>query len=152
MSNAGIPDQGNRAVRANAFDVLIHRNGWFLGTFYGLWAWLAGLLSYARVETAAVETAAVEPLGWPGIAIIVIVAAGVTVGVALPLAFGFVEGIPMVLARLYSNRVREEGREEGREEANRAWETWNERREAAERDGLTFTEPPPTRNGTCKEN
>ena len=147
MSSAGIPDRGNRDVRANAFDVLIHRNGWFLGTFYGLWATLAGLLSYARVETAEVV-----PLGWPEIAIIVIVAAGVTIGVALPLAFGFVEGIPMVLARLYSNRVREEGREEGREEANRAWETWNERREAAERDGLTFTEPPPTRNGTPKEN
>ncbi len=147
MSSAGIPDRGNRDVRANAFDVLIHRNGWFLATFYGLWAGLAGLLSYARVETA--EAA---PLGWLEIAIIVIVAAGVTVGVALPLAFGFVEGIPMVLARLYRNRVREEGREEGREEANRAWETWNERREAAERDGLTFTEPPPTRNGTREEN
>ena len=62
----------------------------------------------------------------------------------------------MVLAKLYRDLVRqeglEEGREQGREEANRAWETWNERREEAERDGLTFTEPPPSRNGARKEN
>ncbi len=62
----------------------------------------------------------------------------------------------MVLAKLYRDLVRQEGREEGREqgreegrdEANRAWEAWNERREAAERDGRAFTEPPPSVNGT----
>ncbi|MCY4555581.1 MAG: hypothetical protein OXF79_04215 [Chloroflexi bacterium] len=58
----------------------------------------------------------------------------------------------MVLAKLYRDSVRQEGREEGREEAHRAWEAWNERREAAERDGRMFTEPPPSRNGTREEN
>ena len=147
MSSASIPDQGNREVRANAFDVLIRRNGWFLAAFCSLWAVLAGLLSYARVTTAEDM-----PLAWPEIVIIAVVAAAVTVGVAFPLAFGLVESIPMVLAKLYRDLVRQEGREQGREEANRAWETWNERREAAERDGLTFSEPPPTRNGTHNEN
>lgn len=54
----------------------------------------------------------------------------------------------MVLAKLCRDLMRQESREEGREEANRAWEAWNERRESAERDGETFTEPPPSRNGT----
>ena len=35
------------------------------------------------------------------------------------------------------------GREEGREERQRAWEGWNERREAAFRAGIPFDEPPP---------
>ena len=159
MPSAGYPDHGDRDVRANAFDVLIRRNGWFLAAFYTLWGILASLLSYARVATAEDL-----PLAWPGIVIIAIVAAAVTVGVAFPLAFGLVEGIPMVLAKLYRDLVRQEGREEGleegreqgreegREEANRAWETWNERREAANRDGRPFTEPPPSQNGAPKEN
>ena len=147
MFNPGDPDHGKRDVRANAFDVLIRRNGWFLAAFYVLWTALAGMLAYARVATAENP-----PLSWPEIAIIAIIAAAVTVGVAFPLAFGLVEGIPMVLAKLYRDLVRQEGREagreEGREEANRAWEAWNERREAAERDGRAFTEPPPSGNGT----
>lgn len=147
MSSGGYPDDRNRGVRANAFDVLIRRNGWFLATFYTLWVALAGLFSYARVATA--ENA---PLAWPEIAIIAIVAAAVTVGIAFPLAFGLVEGLPMVLAKLYRDLVRQEGREEGRAEANRAWESWNERREAAEREGRAFTEPPPSRNGTREDN
>ena len=143
MSDPGDRDDGKRDVRANAFDVLIRRNGWFLAAFYVLWTALAGLLAYARVATAENP-----PLAWPEIAIIAIVAAAVTVGVAFPLAFGLVEGIPMVLAKLYRDLVRQEGREEGRDEANRAWEAWNERREAAGRDGREFTEPPPSGNGT----
>ncbi len=150
MVSRSNPDHGVRDVRANAFDVLIRRNGWFLAAFYTLWAILAGLLIYARVATAEGL-----PLAWPEIVIIAIVAAAVTVGVAFPLAFGLVEGIPMVLAKLYRDLVRQEGREqgreEGREEANRAWETWNERREAADRDGRPFTEPPPSQNGAPKE-
>ncbi len=155
MPSAGRVDHANRDVRANAFDVLIRRNGRFLAAFYLLWTVLAGLLGYARVAT--VEN---PPPAWPEIAIIVIVAAAATVGVAFPLAFGLVEGIPMVLAelrkRLYREEGREAGREEGREEgrgeANRAWEAWNERRESAERDGRAFTEPPPSRNGAHEEN
>ena len=54
----------------------------------------------------------------------------------------------MVLAELRKRLYREEGRREGREETQRAWEAWNERRIAAERDGEPFTEPPPTRNGS----
>ena len=42
-------------------------------------------------------------------------------------------------------------KDEGRKEANREWVGWNERRMAAERDGLPFEEPPPagpqSRNG-----
>ena len=146
MSNPGDPDHGKRDVRANAFDVLIRRNGWFLAAFYVLWTALAGMLAYARVATAENT-----PLSWPEIAIIAIVAAAVTVGVAFPLAFGLVEGIPMVLAKLYRDLVRQEGREEGREEANRAWEAWNERREAAERNGRAFTELPPRATGLMKK-
>ena len=154
MANAGSQDNRSRDARSNAFDVLIRRNGWFLATFYALWALLAGLLSYARVATAENP-----PLAWPEIVIIAIVAAAATVGVAFPLAFGFVEGIPMVLAELRKRFYREEGREEGRaegreegraegrQEANQDWEAWLERREAAERDGQPFTEPPPSRNG-----
>jgi len=100
-------------------------------------------LSYARIATE--ENL---PLAWSEIVIIVIVAAAVTVGVAFPLAFGIVEGIPMVLAKLYKDSVREEARRE----RDQAWEAWLERREAAERDGRPFTEPPPSRNGTHNEN
>lgn len=133
----------NQYVRGAAFDVLVHRNGRFLATFYTLWGLLAGLLSYARVTTAESP-----PLDWPEIAIIVIIAAAVTVGIAFPIAFGLVEGIPMVLANIIKRRHREEGREE----VQRAWEAWNERRLAAEREGLPFDEPPPSLNGTSGEN
>ena len=154
MANAGSPDSQSRDVKGNAFDVLVRRNGWFLATFYALWALLAGLLSYARVATAENP-----PLAWPEIVIIVIIAVAATVGAAFPLAFGFVEGIPMVLAELRKRFYREEGREEGRaegraegrQEANQDWEAWLERREAAERDGRPFTEPPPSRNGAAKK-
>ena len=54
----------------------------------------------------------------------------------------------MVLAELRKRLYREEGRREGREETQWAWEAWNERRIAAERDGEPFTEPPPARNGS----
>ena len=137
-------------VRANAFDVLVHHNGRFLAAFYTLWGLLTALLGYARIATAENP-----PLAWPEIAIIIIVAAAVTVGIALPLSFGIVEGIPMVLAKLYTDRVRAEGREEGREEGRRErdqlWEAWNKRRLEAERGGLPFTEPTPSRNGTQSE-
>ena len=39
-------------------------------------------------------------------------------------------------------RLREEGREEGRKEVRR-WAAWNQRREAAEKEGEPFDEPPP---------
>lgn len=42
---------------------------------------------------------------------------------------------------------RAEGRAEGRAEANRDWEEWNRRREAALERGEPFTESPPSRNG-----
>ena len=38
---------------------------------------------------------------------------------------------------------REEGKEQGVEEANRNWHEWLRRRQAAERDGIAFDEPPP---------
>ncbi len=54
----------------------------------------------------------------------------------------------MVLAKLLTDRYRQEGREEGRVQSNRLWEEWNERRVAAEREGRPFTEPTPSQNGT----
>ena len=57
----------------------------------------------------------------------------------------------MVLAKLYTDRVRAEGREEGRGERDQLWEAWNKRRLEAERGGLPFTEPTPSRNGTQSE-
>jgi len=142
MADVAPRNDGDRNDYRNAFDVTPRRLGWFLITFYVVWALLAGLLSYARIATAESPT-----LAWPEIVIIGIVSAAITVGIALPLAFGIVEGIPMVLANIIKQRHREEGRKEGREETQRVWEAWNERREAAEREGRPFTEPAPSRNG-----
>ncbi len=133
----------NAAGRSPPFSILTHHAGRFLATFYATWILLAGLLSYAQVVTADNP-----PLVWQETATIIIIAAAVTVGIAFPLAIGIVEGIPMVLAKLYTDRVREEARSEGRVERDRLWEAWNERRLAAEREGRPFTEPTPSRNGT----
>ena len=143
MADVAARNDNNRKEHRNAFDVAARRLGWFLAAFYVIWALLTGLMSYARIATAENP-----PLSWPEIAIIVIIAAAITVGIALPLAFGIVEGIPMVLAKLYTDRVREEARKE----RDQVWEAWLERREAAERDGRPFTEPPPSRNGAHDEN
>ncbi len=129
----------NADDRSPPFSILTHHAGRFLATFYAIWALLTGLLSYARVVTADNP-----PLVWQETATIIIIAAAVTVGIAFPLAIGIVEGIPMVLAKLYTDRVREEGRSEERVE----WEAWNERRLAAEREGRPFTEPTPSRKET----
>ena len=134
-------------IRVSAFDVLVHRSGRFLVVFYACWVALTALLSYARIATA--ESL---PLVWPEIVIIVIVAAGVCAVISIPLAFAFSEGLPMVIAKLWLDNARQEGREEGREEGrveerqkrDRLWEAWLERRDAAERDGRSFTEPPPS--------
>ena len=131
-----------RDVRVSAFDVLVHRSGRFLLVFYACWIALTGLLSYARIATADNP-----PLTWLEVAIIVIVAAAVCAAISIPLAFAFSEGIPMVIAKLWLNRARAEGREE----TQRAWEAWNERRLAAEREGRPFTEPPPSLNGTSND-
>ena len=139
-------NNGHATGRSGAFDILSRRAGRFLATFFGLWTLLAGLLIYARIATA--ENL---PLSWPEIVIIIIVAAGVTVVTAFPLAVGFVEGIPMVLAKLYTDRVREEAHEEGREEGKKEgmqemlarWQSWNWRRKAAEQAGQPFNEPEP---------
>ena len=159
------PEDARRA----AFDILARRIGRFLAIFFGLWALLAGLLTYARIVTAANP-----PLEWPEIVIIVIIAAASSVGVAFPLAVGLVEGLPMVLAKLYTDRIREEAREEGRAEGSQAgreegraegrqegraegrqegaklmlarWQEWNRRRQAAEQSGQPFNEPEPGMN------
>ena len=145
----------NRDARRGLFDVLVRHSGRILAAFYVIWALLAGLLTWARILTAENP-----PLAWPEIVIIGIVSAAITVGIALPLAFGAVEGTNMVLAelrrRLWQEEAREEGRKEGRKEGSaerdRLWVAWLERRDAAERDGRPFTEPPPSRNGTHDEN
>ena len=159
------PEDARRA----AFDILARRIGRFLAIFFGLWALLAGLLTYARIVTAENP-----PLEWPEIVIIVIVAAASAVGVAFPLAVGLVEGLPMVLAKLYTDRVREEARAEGREEGHKEgreeghkegreeghkegqqegaklmlarWQEWNRRRQATEQAGQPFNEPEPGMN------
>ena len=130
-------DRDSGLPRVSGLDVFSNRVGRFLATFFGLWAVLAGLLSYARIVTAE------EPTTWPAVVIIVIIAAAVTVGVAFPLAVGIVEGIPMVLANILKMRYREEGRDE----VQAAWEAWYERWRQAARAGEPFDEPPPTRNG-----
>ena len=130
-------------ARRGLFDVAARRSGRILLAFYVIWVLLAGLLTWARILTAENP-----PLAWPEIVIIGIVSAAITVGIALPLAFGSVEGTYMVLAELRKRLYREEGRRE----TQRAWEAWNERRLAAEREGLPFDEPPPSLNGTSGEN
>ncbi len=144
--------------RGSGLDIFVHRAGRFLATFFALWIWLAGLLTYARIATAANP-----PLSWQEIVIIVIIAAAITVGIAFPIAVGIVEGTPMVLAKLYTDRVREEahvqgheegrqegvaiGRQEGvaigRQEMLAQWREWNVRRQQAEQAGQPFTEPEP---------
>ena len=133
----------NGDARRGLFDVAARRSGRILFAFYAIWVLLAGLLTWARILTAENP-----PLAWPEIVIIGIVSAAITVGIALPLAFGSVEGTAMVLAELRKRLYREEGRRE----TQRAWEAWNERRLAAEREGLPFDEPPPSLNGTSGEN
>ena len=157
------PDNRQSAPnRGSGLDIFVHRAGRFLATFFTLWIVLAGLLTYARIATAANP-----PLSWQEIVIIVIIAAAITVGIAFPIAVGIVEGTPMVLAKLYTNRVREEahvqGHEEGRREGRQEgvaigrqegvaigrqemlaqWQDWNARRQQAERTGQPFTEPEP---------
>ena len=46
----------------------------------------------------------------------------------------------------------EEGEQKGREEERQQWLAWNQRREAALREGRDFTEPPPdgSQNGNGK--
>ena len=99
-------DRESGLPRVSGLDVFSDRVGRFLATFFGLWAALAGLLSYARIVTAD------EPTTVPAVVIIIIIAAAVTVGVAFPLAVGIVEGFPMVLANLLKKRYREEGFDE----------------------------------------
>lgn len=148
--------------RGNGLDIFVRRAGRFLAVFFSLWIVLAGLLTYARIVTAENP-----PLSWPEIVIIVIIAAAVTVGIAFPIAVGIVEGIPMVLAKLFLDRVRDESKEIGREEGveigreegveigiarglrqgdrrtQARWREWNDRRKQAERACQPFTEPEP---------
>ena len=147
MARTTISNDSNRDSRRGLFDVVARRSGRILLAFYVIWVLLAGLLTSARILTAENP-----PLAWPEIVIIGIVSAAITVGIALPLAFGAVEGTNMVLAELRKRLWQEEARAEGREETQRLWEAWNERRESAEREDRPFTEPPPSRNGTYSNN
>ncbi len=76
----------------------------------------------------------------------------VTVGAAgISLVIMEAPRIIMVVADYFTKRwlnplkekLREEGRAEGQAEMNTAWQTWNERRMAAEANGEPFHEPPP---------
>jgi len=69
-------------------------------------------------------------------------------------AYYLVEGLSMLAERYLRSRYakgkaeglkegRDEGRQEGREEEREQWLAWNQRREAALREGREFTEPPP---------
>ena len=146
MASTFTQNDANRDDRRGLFDVVARRSGRILLAFYVIWALLAGLLTSARILTAENP-----PLAWPEIVIIGIVSTAITVGIALPLAFGAVEGTNMVLAelrkRLWQEEAREEGRKEGSAETQTRWQAWNDRRLAAEREGLPFTEPPPSLNG-----
>ena len=53
--------------------------------------------------------------------------------------------IPVIEAHKAEGRAegRDQGRTEGRAEARAEWQSWNERRLAAERAGREFTEPTP---------
>ncbi len=158
MADAAASNGSNRDVRRSLFDVLARHSGRILLAFYIIWAVLAGLMAYSRFVTAENP-----PLAWPEIVIISIVSAALTAGVALPITIGLVEGTSLVLAEFRKRFYREEGRREGRaegreegratgrmegiEETQQAWESWLERRDAAERAGQPFTEPPPNGNG-----
>ena len=150
MAREGAQNRLDHDARRGLFDVLARHSGRILLAVYVIWASLAGLLTYARIATAEKP-----PLSWPEIVIIGVISTAVTVGIAIPLAFGVMEGIPMVLAelrkRLWREEARREGRVEGIKENQQVWEAWLERREAAEREGRSFTEPPPSLNGTNGE-
>ena len=53
-----------------------------------------------------------------------------------------------VVSERYLNRRYEKGIKEGFAEANRKWESWLERKEAAEAEGREFTELPPGRKNS----
>lgn len=89
-------------------------------------------------------------LNWEGESYVFLLAAifGLSAGVALTFTICTELGGRMVLLIPAAiNKLKDEGRKE----ANREWVGWNERRMAAERDGLPFDEPPPagpqSRNG-----
>ena len=82
MASAPGESGANRDARRGLFDVLARFSGRILLTFYSIWSFLAGLLSYARFVTAENP-----PLAWPEIAIIGIVSGAITVGIALPITF-----------------------------------------------------------------
>lgn len=65
---------------------------------------------------------------------------GASLGIALFIAI-MSEGIGYMVL-LIPRRIKEL-KDQGREEANREWAAWNQRRMAAERDGLPFDETPP---------
>ena len=56
-----------------------------------------------------------------------------------------VEGYQMLAERYLRRRYRE-GKAEGRDEVWQEWHDWNERRVAAEKEGLPFDESPPSRD------
>ena len=71
-----------------------------------------------------------------------------------------VEGVAMVFAEMFRQKMRKEGREAGHEEgraagleeADAAWREWNRRRLQAMADGTSFDEPTPDPpNGTSNE-
>ena len=68
--------------------------------------------------------------------------AGIKIGMEQGVEIGREQGVE--IGREQGVEIgREQGVEIGREERQRAWEGWNQRRAAAERDGLPFDEPPP---------
>lgn len=83
MAREPTSSNANGNATRGLFDVLARRSGRILLAFYFIWSLLAGLLTYARFVTA--ET---PPLAWPEIAIISMVSAAITVGIALPITFG----------------------------------------------------------------
>ena len=137
---------------------------WCLGVIFALalaWTWFAYWYESTRGDhgDGYDVAAAVADRVMPSALLIVIVAILiVTVG-------DLIGGFAVVTARYLGNKFvkpliekrREEGREEGRAEGKaegrvegRAeerllWSEWNRRREAAEADGVQFSEPPPDR-------
>ena len=100
-----------------------------------------------------------RPATWQLTAEMVFDDGGQIVAWALAATWPIMEGMRMVLASIWENRIRrraieqgrEQGREEGKEEgiaigeerSNRRWREWVQRRDQAEARGEPFTEPMP---------
>ena len=114
------------------------REGWYLILFSAQFGLCLGLVSWQETGDVTSDT-----LMSTGIAIgqgmgslVIAIAASTAI---------IVEGSAMLAEKYLKRRYTE-----GRDEERKAWESWNERRKAAERNRIPFNESPPPKYNNSK--